>query len=315
MEEGLDFESHLPVSVDQTCSGLQHYAALLKDSISGKSTNLVPSEVPQDIYSDVADAVTKSLHNKASEKYASLWLRFKVDRHVVKRIVMTTPYGSKKYSHRTFIIEAINAKGSHPFGDEVPEAAQWLANVVWDVIGEVVVAARIGMDWFREVARIIVKEQKVMRWETPIGFLVEQTYEAMKSRQVRLSLGDGSSCKATLKVPAGDHSPDVIRQINGIAPNIIHSLDATVLLMAVSIAKEQGINSIGVVHDSFSSHASNVSKLNYAIRKAFVNLYSSPVLEDLYNQFQAMTDKQLPPIPKMGSLKIEQVTDSTYFAG
>ena len=85
--------------------------------------------------------------------------------------------------------------------------------------------------------------------------------------------------------------------------------------MAVSIAKEQGINSIGVVHDSFSSHASNVSKLNYAIRKAFVNLYSSPVLEDLYNQFQAMTDKQLPPIPKMGSLKIEQVTDSTYFAG
>ena len=313
--DGLDFKSYFPISLDQTCSGLQHYAALLKDPISGRSTNLIPSNSPHDIYSDVADAVTESLHNKSTDEYAKLWLAFKVDRKIVKRIVMTTPYGSKKYSHRTFIIDAINERGSHPFGDKIPEAAQWLTNLVWDVIGEVVIAARLGMDWFRDVARIIVKENKRVSWTTPLNFLVEQNYEAMKSRQIRLSLGDGSSCKATLRVPVKDSIPDIMRQINGIAPNIIHSLDASVLLMAVEFAKHSGINSIGVVHDSFSAHASNVSLLGSVIRKSFVTLYSLPVMENLKEQFQKMTTKSLPPIPTMGDLSIQEVLNSKYFAG
>ena len=313
--EGLDFKSRLPISIDQTCSGLQHYAALLKDPISGKSTNLIPSDDPNDIYSDVANAVVKALHKKQGEEYASLWLHFKVDRQIVKRIVMTTPYGSKKYSHRTFIIDEVNSRGFHPFGDKIPEASQWLTNVVWDVMGEVVVAARLGMEWFRDVARIIVKENKILSWETPIGFLVEQNYEAMKSKQIRLSLGDGSSCKATLRVPTSSTTPDVIRQINGIAPNMIHSLDATVLLMAVSAAKTCGIESIGVVHDSFSSHACNASKLGSIVRQAFVDLYSTSVMEDMRNQLQTLTNKALPPTPKRGSLDISKVMQSKYFAG
>ena len=313
--QGLSFRSQLPISVDQTCSGLQHYAALLRDPVSGKSTNLMPSSLPNDIYSDVAEAVTKRVTERMDEEFAPLWLQFGVDRSVLKRIVMTTPYGSKKYSHRTFIVDAINAKGGHPFGDQVPEAAQWLANVTWDTIGEVVIAARVGMDWLREVARVIVKSNQALRWTTPLGFPVEQNYEAMQSRQIRLSLGDGSSCKATLKVPATNRMPDVVRQINGVAPNVIHSLDATVLLLAVVKAKAAGIQSIGVVHDSFSSHACNIQKLGEIIRSAFVEVYRNDILKDLHSQFQAQTDKPVPPLPTYGTLDIEQVLQSPYFAG
>ena len=312
---GLSFRSHLPVSVDQTCSGLQHYAALLRDPISGKSTNLIPSDVPNDIYSDVAEAVTDKIQGKLDEEFAPLWLRFGVDRSVLKRIVMTTPYGSKKYSHRTFIVDAINVKGGHPFGDKIPEAAQWLSNVAWDTIGEVVIAARVGMEWLRDVARVIIKDNQAIRWTTPIGFPVEQNYEAMQSRQIRLSLGDGSSCKATLKVPATNRTPDVVRQINGIAPNIVHSLDATVLLVAVVKAKKAGIHSIGVVHDSFSTHARHVPLLGKLIREAFVEVYSADVLKDLHSQFQEQTDKGIPSVPAYGGLDIQDVLDSAYFAG
>ena len=312
---GLSFRSHLPISVDQTCSGLQHYAALLRDPISGKSTNLIPSDVPNDIYSDVAEAVTEKIKDRLDEEFAPLWLRFGVDRSVLKRIVMTTPYGSKKYSHRTFIVDAINAKGGHPFGDKIPEAAQWLANVTWDTIGEVVIAARVGMEWLRDVARVLIKSNQSLKWTTPIGFPVEQNYEAMQSRQIRLSLGDGSSCKATLRVPVQNTAPDVVRQVNGIAPNIIHSLDATVLLLAVAKAKEAGIYSIGVVHDSFSSHACNVPKLGEIIRKAFVEVYKFDVLKDLHSQFQAQTDLPLPDLPTYGTLDVEKVLQSAYFAG
>lgn len=313
--QGLSYRSNLPISVDQTCSGLQHYAALLRDPISGQSTNLLPSATPNDIYSDVAEAVTKKIREKLDEEFAPLWLRFGVDRSIVKRIVMTTPYGSKKYSHRTFIVEAINEKKDNPFGDKIPEAAQWLANITWDTMGDVVIAARVGMEWLRNVSRVIVKEKQALKWTTPIGFPVEQNYEAMQSRQIRLSLGDGSSCKATLKVPVVNRTPDVIRQINGIAPNVIHSLDATVLLLAVVKAKEAGIYSIGVVHDSFSAHACHIEKLGQIIREAFVEVYRADVLGDLHSQFQAQTDKPIPSLPSYGNLDIEQVLQSPYFAG
>ena len=314
-DHGFSYKSSLPISVDQTCSGLQHYAALLRDPISGKSTNLVPSSLPNDIYSDVAKEVTKKIQERMDEEFASLWLRFGVDRSVLKRIVMTTPYGSKKYSHRTFIVDAINDKGSHPFGDRIPEAAQWLANVTWDTMGEVVIAARVGMEWLRNVARVVVKSKQALKWVSPIGFPVEQNYEAMQSRQIRLSLGDGSSCKATLRVPAKNRTPDAVRQINGIAPNVIHSLDATVLLLAVVKAKKAGIHSIGVVHDSFSVHACHVPTLGKLIRESFVEVYRSDVLQDLSKQFQSQTDKAIPDVPPYGGLDIEGVLESSYFAG
>jgi len=313
--DGLDYESSLPISVDQTCSGLQHYAALLKDPVSGASTNLVYSKEPNDIYTDVADAVVSKIKKVKGDPMAAMWLSYQIDRGTLKRIVMTTPYGSRKYSHRTFIVDDINKRQSHPFGDRVPEAAQWLANIVWDTIGEVVVAARDGMNWLRDVARIIVKSGKPIKWVTPIGFPVHQGYESMVSKQVRLSLGDGSSCKSTLKVAAGSSSPDAIRQVNGVAPNVIHSLDATVLLKAVVKAEEIGIDDIGVVHDSFSAHACNVQKLGSVIREAFVEVYSKPVLSDLREQLQSLTDSKLPSLPSMGTLDIAGVLDSPYFAG
>lgn len=44
-------------SQDGSCNGLQHYAALGRDSVGAASVNLVPSDLPQDVYSGVATQV------------------------------------------------------------------------------------------------------------------------------------------------------------------------------------------------------------------------------------------------------------------
>jgi DNA-directed RNA polymerase len=44
------FVSHLPVHMDGSCNGLQHYAALGRDEAGGTAVNLVPSDTPQDVY-------------------------------------------------------------------------------------------------------------------------------------------------------------------------------------------------------------------------------------------------------------------------
>lgn len=43
---------------DGSCNGLQHYAALGRDVIGATSVNLMPCEVPQDVYSGVAQQVS-----------------------------------------------------------------------------------------------------------------------------------------------------------------------------------------------------------------------------------------------------------------
>ena len=51
--------SHLPVHQDGSCNGLQHYAALGRDSAGAASVNLAPADRPQDVYSGVAVLVRR----------------------------------------------------------------------------------------------------------------------------------------------------------------------------------------------------------------------------------------------------------------
>ncbi len=50
--------SHLPVHQDGSCNGLQHYAALGRDSVGGYSVNLLPAQEPQVCCKHVAESHT-----------------------------------------------------------------------------------------------------------------------------------------------------------------------------------------------------------------------------------------------------------------
>lgn len=57
LNSGIDphnFISHLPIHQDGSCNGFQHYAALGRDKQGALEVNLLPTEVPADIYSNVA---------------------------------------------------------------------------------------------------------------------------------------------------------------------------------------------------------------------------------------------------------------------
>ena len=75
IEHGDGFVSNLPISADGSCNGLQHFAAMLRSTTTGKEVNLVPNDDPQDIYQKVADKVTDMLKDM-DDPLAKLWLDF-----------------------------------------------------------------------------------------------------------------------------------------------------------------------------------------------------------------------------------------------
>lgn len=49
--------SQLPIQMDGSCNGLQHFSAMGRDVVGGRAVNLIPSDKPSDVYQQVADRV------------------------------------------------------------------------------------------------------------------------------------------------------------------------------------------------------------------------------------------------------------------
>ena len=60
-----------------------------------------------------------------------------------------------------------------------------------------------------------------------------------------------------IRIRSTTNKVDKRRQANGISPNFVHSLDATVMLLTVAYAKQKGIVDFAMVHDSFGTLAAN----------------------------------------------------------
>ena len=89
------------------------------------------------------------------------------------------------------------------------------------------------------------------------------------------------------------------------APNLIHSLDASLLHLAV----ERFNAPIALIHDSVLCRATDMDILSSIVRETYMNLFAKrDYLEDFARQIEAETR---PPI--IGDLKPETVIDSTYF--
>ena len=203
--EGYGYVSSLPIMLDGSCNGLQHFAAMLRDEKGGAEVNLVPGPKPRDIYQTVADKVKAKLAPIASgartvsledHQAAMRWLKFGITRKTTKRPVMIVPYSGTRFACRTHIADHVEERiedGAEDIfsGDDVFGSTKFLANHVWDAINETVVSARQAMNWLQTAAKIVADQELPITWLTPDGFPVFQAYPELTNRRIKTSLGDG----------------------------------------------------------------------------------------------------------------------------
>ncbi|QQV89138.1 DNA-directed RNA polymerase [Salmonella phage vB Seyj3-1] len=190
MHHGLSYSCSLPIAFDGSCSGIQHFSAMLRDHIGGHAVNLTPSGKVQDIYRIVSDRIEEELKGllvngtdnevvthedkKTGEiterlklgtrELARQWLTYGMSRKVTKRSVMTLAYGSKEYGfadqvYEDIVMPAIDS-GSGAMFTEPSQASRFMAKMIWEAVSLTVVAAVDAMKWLQGAAKLLAAEVK-----------------------------------------------------------------------------------------------------------------------------------------------------------
>lgn len=323
------FLSHLPVGMDGSCNGLQNFSAMLRDEVGGKAVNLTPSPLPNDIYQNVADvtmlllrksdpwnvpeadeddAESQKARRKAelANKHRIMWLNHGITRSLVKRSVMTLPYGSTRFSCADFIVGDYLKEGKAPefSREEYAAAAQFLSHYVWEAIGQVVVKATDAMDWLQRSTKKMLENDSGCRWITPDGFSVIQYYQEQDLHRINTKLCGNTKIRVSQD---NQDTPSLRQHKNGIAPNFIHSLDANHLRMVTNAAAAEGLD-LAMIHDDYGTHAAKAATLYRIIREVFVAMYEQhDPLGDLATAYELSSP------PARGSLDLRLVLQSPYF--
>ena len=361
-EQGTDYVSHIPVAFDGSCSGIQHFSAMLKDEIGGTAVNLVPDDKVHDIYGIVAGHVKQAILkdaqggtedefktaedgteyvSKGTKSLAAEWLAYGITRKVTKRPTMTLSYGAKKFGFTEQILEdtIYPHLEHHPLAFSKPrQAATYMADKIWNSLGEVVVKAREAMDWLQTASGLLATDKNIngenlpTQWVTPSGFLVRQRYPKVRLKKLK------TFCSGTIHVSDESGAPeeskkegetfqisvsedlgeiDSRKQKQGIAPNYVHSMDASHLMLTVDACVAAGIHQFAMIHDSYGCPAGQGDLMFSLVREVFAETYKqNDVLQDLHDQVENMLSpkkaKELPPIPKHGTLDLDVVKQSMY---
>lgn len=340
VEHGDTFVSKLPVAMDGSCSGIQHFSAMLRDAIGGAAVNLVPKELPADVYQLVANKVIEQVERDMEEgtadelkhaedgraylkegtkAIARQWQEFGITRKVTKRSVMTLAYGSKEYGFKEQLMEDIirpakQAGKEFPFNGDGYQAAQYMAKAIWVAVNKVLEKAGEAMRWLQHAASMAAAEELPVRWTTPVGFPVMQAYADLEKRKVKTAI-NGKLVYLTMY-----HDKDTLdrrKQSSGIAPNFVHSCDAAHMMLTVVRAKQVHIENFAMIHDSFGTTAGDVEELYHVVRESFVEMYSEiDVLEsfrdEIVQQLSEKNREKLEDLPEKGTLELGQVCMSRY---
>ena len=279
----------LAVATDATCSGLQILAGLARDKSTACLVNVMPSNKPQDAYAVIAEESRPHI----PERLRPYW-----DRKKTKRCVMTIPYNAKPFSNRQYIRDAFEDVDIEVDKDELTQ----IVNAVRSAMESVVPGPMKVMRWIeQEVAQTIKDGADSLCWTTPSGFIVHQRLMKYDTKEVELHLMG----RCRIKVLDGEKGVDLRHHKNATAPNLIHSLDASLLHLSATKFNAP----ISLIHDSVLCRATDMTHLSTLVRDTYMHLFAEhDFLKDFAKAINAKTE---PPI--IGDLQPSSVIESTYF--
>ena len=248
---------------------------------------------------------------KGTKTLAQAWLAYGITRKVCKRPVMTLAYGSGEYGFSEQLFEDIT-KDSDNFKGIARPASKYLAKHIAYVVKDVVVSAVSGMAFLKQLAVAMNEADIPVNWWTPLGLPVQQNYLSMEKKYIQTRLGASKRARIYWNEPTEKEEVDKNHQRNGVAPNFIHSLDSTHLMLVVN---EAGLKNYTTIHDSFGTSLGETLVLKRVLREQLYKLYTEyKPLETFKEYVEQELNKKLPDveIPEKGNLDLSEIFLSDY---
>lgn len=307
-----------------TCNGVQHLTALSKDDKIAPHVGLIPTDKKGDIYMYVCngviaevDRVLRAGESHDNYQFAKEWKSSGLmNRKLTKKPVMTRSYAATLYGIKEGVKDTIldNKKEEH-FKDLIP-AANYMGQVIWETMDKELYGAMAVMEWFKAVAKAVGKVGKPLVWSTPSKMECYYAPRRMKSKRYSIVYNRKQTGYRTLVA-----TPDIDgkKLASSIAPNIIHSFDASHLVLTTLKCVSYGIKDFAFVHDSFGTHPDNAQLLLDITKQTFTDIYSEDYLRKLEQEFREnYPEAEIPAVSDFvtyGNYDVLDVWNSDYFFG
>jgi len=235
-------------------------------------------------------------------------------RKVVKRNVMTLPYGGTPYGlgeqqisdapkHGIELLNGLEQRWGAYMGREVYESCRVSLKRPMQLLTV-----------FEKAGKAAEDRGEFLSWTVPVtNFPVVQNYTQGKVKKIWVQYGPPEGERLgtgyytnTLQLAVcfiEDVVPSKNKQGQSASPNAIHSLDAAHLAITVHEAEF----SITTIHDSYGALLGDVEGLFILVRETFVELYETNPLEQLMKDIQGDASQIM-----IGSLDIRAVLESDY---
>jgi DNA-directed RNA polymerase len=299
----------VPVWQDATANGLQHFSAAGRDPVGAAMCNLVDCGERMNPHKICADATRPLLEEEGSE--LAMRIAAVLDPSLVKTPVTATPYGVTAMGMRDQLWGGFKEKGWKD--DEAMDGSNLLCKFVAEAMKTVAPAAIRLMAWIRECAAVACKPTtafplgRPFAFYSPHGFPVIQPYRLETGQRVRV---DGHSYyigREDAQCPV-NHK----RQINGSAPNAVHSWDAAHGSATVDRGLAEG-HYIPLIYDCIGPCASSVDDGRRIFREEFVKLHERDLVSEMAAGLAATyPDVRFPEPPAKGNFDLRHVLTSTY---
>lgn len=287
-DQGADYQSHLPITIDATCSVLQHMSALTKDEKTAKLVNLIPN---QNKYYDAYEVIRVGVENELKDQACptATLLSGQVTRSMVKHPVMTSVYASTPVGQVRQIEDALNKLDDKlPVGQlylkgfDNHEAAQYLMPIIRKLNQEHFPGVFAYMEWLKSVVDVF-KLADVEPWlMTAFGLEIPLFSHKFHKKRVKNRYADTT---IFLTLQSETVNMDKFKTKNGISANTVHAIDSTHCHMIVNRCAEEGM-AVTVVHDSFGCHADDMNKLRSIIWDTFCEIYENYSMLVQYEYFK-----------------------------
>lgn len=263
MDNPEDYIGRLHVHVDGSCNGMQHYAAFGRDSNGGRQVNLAESERPGDVYTAILKFVIRDIENEKDPALIEIAesLKGKVTRKVIKQTVMTSVYGVTFIGARKQIQRQLKDRKLFETNSELYRAAQYLARVTIKCIGDLFSDANQIKDWFAKCAKVVAGTGEPVKWLSPLGLPCVQPYKYMSTKFFIETVLQ----KITVADSLDSQPVNKSKNSSAFPPNYVHSIDSTHMMLTAIECEKRGLT-FAAVHDSYWTHAADVSLMNKILR-------------------------------------------------